>query len=198
MSHLDQPANTDPFTRFREAFARARETEAHDPTAMTLATADAEGRPSARVVLLKEIDDRGLVFYTNRESRKARELEENPRAALVVHWASRVEQVRVEGRVERVSDEESDAYFATRPRGSQIGAWASRQSFPLASRDDLAREVALTEARFPGVVPRPPFWGGYRVVPSRFEFWYGREDRLHDRIVYTRVDDGWAVERLYP
>ena len=168
---------------------------------MTLATADAAGRPSARIVLLKGIDPRGFVFFTNRESRKARELEERPFAALVLHWPKAAEQIRVEGRVERVSDAESDLYFATRPRGSQIGAWASSQSRPLESREALLNRVREAEARFAGQpVPRPPFWGGYRLVPDRIEIWRGQESRLHDRVVYARDAEGdpWREERLYP
>ncbi len=191
----------DPIARFHQAFARARLVEVHDPTAMTLATVSAEGRPSARVVLLKDADARGFTFYTNRESRKGQELAATPFASLVIHWPSHAEQVRIEGRVERVADEESDAYFATRPRGSQIGAWASQQSRALGSREALVEAVAVIEARFPTKVPRPPFWGGYRVVPSQIEFWQGREDRLHDRVVYTRAsqdDAGWVISRLYP
>jgi pyridoxamine 5'-phosphate oxidase len=188
----------DPIARFIDALDRAKLVEPHDPTAMTLATADAQGRPSARMVLLKDVDSRGFVFHTNRGSRKGRQLEETPFAALVVHWPASGQQVRVEGRVEQVSDEESDAYFATRARGSQIGAWASQQSQPLASVEELEARVRAVEARFPGAVPRPSFWGGYRVVPDRIEFWWSRESRLHDRIVYLREGDGYRTERLYP
>ncbi|XXR54190.1 pyridoxamine 5'-phosphate oxidase [Sorangium sp. So ce385] len=190
---------TDPFVLARELLEQRQTTEPTDATAMTLATADASGRPSARMVLLKGIDDRGFVFFTNYESRKSMEIAANPFAALCIHWAKAAEQVRVEGRIERVSDAESDAYFETRPRGSQIGAWASRQSAPLPSREALLERVREIEARFEGgPVPRPPFWGGYRVVPERIEFWRGQESRLHDRVVYLRDGDGWRVERLYP
>ncbi|WP_437302771.1 pyridoxamine 5'-phosphate oxidase [Sorangium sp. So ce388] len=190
---------TDPFVLARELLEQRQTTEPTDATAMTLATADASGRPSARMVLLKGIDDRGFVFFTNHGSRKAVELEANPFAALCIHWAKAAEQIRVEGRVERVTEAESDAYFATRPRGSQIGAWASRQSAPLPSRERLIERVREIEARFEGgPVPRPEFWGGYRVVPERIEFWRGQESRLHDRVVYHRDGDGWRVERLYP
>lgn len=190
---------TDPLALVRETLARRCHSEPTDATAMTLATVDSAGQPSARVVLLKGIDERGFVFFTNYTSRKAKDLAENPRAALCIHWAQAAEQVRVEGRVERVSDAESDAYFATRPRGSQIGAWASKQSAPLASRAELLSRVREIEARFEGQpVPRPEFWGGYRLVPERVELWYGQESRLHDRIVYVRQGDGWRVERLYP
>ncbi|XXY51560.1 pyridoxamine 5'-phosphate oxidase [Sorangium sp. So ce269] len=190
---------TDPFVLARELLEQRQTTEPTDATAMTLATADASGRPSARMVLLKGIDDRGFVFFTNYFSRKAVELEANPFAALCIHWAKAAEQIRVEGRVERVTEAESDAYFATRPRGSQIGAWASRQSAPLPSREQLIERVREIEARFEGrPVPRPEFWGGYRVVPERIELWRGQESRLHDRVVYHRDGDGWRVERLYP
>ncbi|WP_437826781.1 pyridoxamine 5'-phosphate oxidase [Sorangium sp. So ce1153] len=190
---------TDPFVLARELLEQRQTTEPTDATAMTLATADASGRPSARMVLLKGIDDRGFVFFTNYGSRKAAELEANPFAALCIHWAKAAEQIRVEGRVERVTEAESDAYFATRPRGSQIGAWASRQSAPLPSRERLIERVREIEARFDGrPVPRPEFWGGYRVVPDRIELWRGQESRLHDRVVYHRDGDGWRVERLYP
>jgi pyridoxamine 5'-phosphate oxidase len=188
----------DPIARFLDAFEQAKRIEPHDPTAMTLATADARGRPSARMVLLKDADARGFVFYTHHESRKGREIAENPFAALVIHWPASRQQVRVEGRVETVSAEEADAYFASRPRGSQVGAWASAQSRSLGSLAELEAAVREVEARFPGQVPRPPFWGGYRVVPDRIEFWWSRESRLHERIVYVREGDGFRAERLYP
>jgi pyridoxamine 5'-phosphate oxidase len=179
----------DPFAIFAAAFARAVATEPFEPNAMTLATVDAAGAPSARVVLLKGVDARGFVFYTNYESRKGRELEARPVAALMLHWKQAQEQVRIEGGVERVSVEESDAYFRTRPRQSQIGAWASLQSETLATRADLEARFAELTARFDGAdVPRPPSWGGYRVVPLCVEFWYGRENRLHERYVYERGD----------
>ncbi|AUX24274.1 pyridoxamine 5'-phosphate oxidase [Sorangium cellulosum] len=194
-----QPNPTDPFALARALLEQRRTTEPTDATAMTLATVDASGRPSARLVLLKGIDERGFLFFTNYASRKSAELAANPFAALCIHWAKAAEQIRVEGRVERLSDAESDAYFATRPRGSQIGAWASRQSEPLPSREVLLERVREIEARFEGrPVPRPPFWGGFRVVPDRIEFWRGQESRLHDREVYLRDGDGWRVERLYP
>ncbi|KYF58630.1 pyridoxine/pyridoxamine 5'-phosphate oxidase [Sorangium cellulosum] len=190
---------TDPLVLARYLLEQRQTTEPTDATAMTLATVDASGRPSARMVLLKGIDDRGFVFFTNYASRKAADLEANPFAALCIHWAKAAEQVRVEGRVERIGDAESDAYFATRPRGSQIGAWASRQSAPLPSRERLIERVREIEARFEGrPVPRPAFWGGYRLVPERVELWRGQESRLHDRVVYLRDGDGWRVERLYP
>ena len=194
-------AHDDPIAEFLDAFAaaKARVEPPYDPTACTLATADAEGRPSARVVLLKHADERGFVFYTNYASRKAQQLAENPWAALVFHWAPLQRQVRVEGRVERVPEAESDAYFASRGHGSRIGAWASKQSQPLPSRAHLVARVAKLEARFAGrEVPRPEFWGGYRLVPQRIEFWWNQLHRLHDRLLYTRDGDGWAIERLYP
>ena len=167
---------------------------------MALATATPEGSPSVRMVLLRGHDERGLVFYTNRESRKGHELDANPRASVVFYFAPPLgRQVRVEGRIERVSDAESAAYFASRPRSSQIGAWASAQSSPLADRDELERHVAESERRFEGKdVPLPPFWGGYRLVPDAFELWVGRPDRLHDRARYERDGDGWRRERLAP
>ena len=192
---------TDPIARFLEAFERAKSREPADPTAMVLATADARGRPSARLVLLKEADARGFVFFTNRHSRKGKELEENPHAALCIHWPVGGEQIRVEGPVAPVPDEESDAYFLTRARGSQIGAWASEQSRPVASREALLARVREIEARFEGMpVPRPPHWGGYRLTPSRIEFWTAGEHRLHDRESYERDAPSapWRLTRLQP
>ncbi len=189
----------DPIARFRADFERAEQLESSAATRVCLATADSEGRPSARLVLLKHADQDGFVFYTNRESRKAQELALNPYAALCFHWPSIDEQVRVEGRVVAVSDEESDAYFTTRPRGSQLGAWASDQSRPLEPRAALVARYLKYKARFTGrPVPRPPFWGGYRLIPDSIEFWQHRRSRLHDRALYTRTDDGWTVQRLYP
>jgi pyridoxamine 5'-phosphate oxidase len=189
----------DPIAEFLEAFERAKIEQPGDPTAMTLATADAQGRPAARMVLLKAVDSRGFVFYTNYESRKAEQLAANPAAALCIYWPALDLQVRVEGSVERTSEAESDTYFATRPHGSQIGAWASQQSRPLSSRAKLLAQVAETEARFLGrSVPRPPFWGGFRVIPRRIEFWHNQLHRLHDRRLFVRREDGWTVQRLYP
>ena len=163
------------------------------------ATATSAGVPSVRMVLLREVDERGFVFHTNYDSRKSRELTDNPRAAMCIHWHSLEEQIRVEGRVERVSDAESDRYFKSRPRGSQLGAWASDQSAVLPSRETLEERYRETERRFDGqVVPRPPFWGGFRLIPDRIEFWFGRPDRLHDRLLYVRQGTGWKIERLYP
>lgn len=188
----------DPIALFNERFAEARRVEPHDATAVTLATADARGRPSARMVLLKGADGRGFTFFTNRTSRKGRELAENPFAALCFHWPALQEQARVEGSISLVDDAESDAYFASRPRESQIGAWASEQSAPLGSREELIARVRELEARFPDAVPRPPHWGGYRLDPERIELWRAGAGRLHDRLLYTREGGAWTVTRLNP
>jgi pyridoxamine 5'-phosphate oxidase len=190
--------SADPITEFLTAIARA-ERQQIDTTPAALATADADGRPSARMVLLRGVDNRGFVFHTNYNSRKARDLAANPHAALCFHWPTIEEQVRIEGSVERIAPDESDAYFATRPRGSQIGAWASSQSEVLDARETFERRLREAEARFEGKpVARPPFWGGYRIIPVRIEFWNGRPSRLHDRLVYTREGEGWTTTRLYP
>jgi pyridoxamine 5'-phosphate oxidase len=189
----------DPFHLFDEWFKAAAETEPDEPNAVALATVGAEGMPSVRMVLLKGVDDRGFVFYTNYESRKGRQLLANPQAALCFHWKSRKRQVRIEGKVEQVSPEDADAYFATRARTSQIGAWASQQSRPLAGRFELEKRIAQFTAKFGiGTVPRPPHWSGFRIVPELIEFWENRPFRLHDRLVYHRDGDGWRTERLYP
>lgn len=189
----------DPFAFFRTWMAEAESTEVNDPTAMALATVGPGGRPSIRIVLLKGLDDCGFVFYTNTESRKGDHLAATPSAALNFHWKGLRRQVRVEGPVERVTEAEADAYFASRPRGSQIGAWASLQSRPLDSRETLETRVTELEAAYAGrTVPRPPHWSGYRVLPELVEFWQDREFRLHDRFQYRRTGNVWTIERLYP
>lgn len=193
----------DPIVLFGQLFEEACAREPFEANAMTLATVDEEGRPSARVVLLKSFDERGFVFHTNRTSRKGRELEGHPEAALCFHWPKGEQQVRIEGPTARLSDEESDDYFATRPRGSQIGAWASLQSQDLPSREHLEARIVEIEARYRDVpVPRPPHWGGYRLTPRMIELWQGRTSRLHERRVYTRVlepEPGpWTMRWLYP
>ncbi len=189
----------DPIARFEELFELAGRNPPFDHTVMALATVDPDGQPSCRMVLLHGHDARGFCFYTNYESRKARAIDANPAAALCLYWPWLDQQVRIEGRLERLSAGESDAYFASRPRGRQLGAWASMQSRPLDSRDALAREVAEVEARYAGgPIPRPAYWGGYRLVPERIEFWKADDDRLHDRFLYTRSGEGWEMQRLYP
>ena len=189
----------EPYALFEAWFAEAKASEPEDPNAIALATADPSGLPNVRMVLLKGHDPRGFVFYTNTQSNKGRELEANPQAALCLHWKSLRRQVRVRGAVERVSDEEADAYYASRPRQSRIGAWASQQSRPLESRFALEKAVAVNAARFAvGDIPRPPHWTGFRILPATIEFWADRPFRLHDRMVFTRVGEGWETTRLYP
>ena len=192
-------ATPDPIDLFRAWFDDATRAGILMPEAMTLATTTSDGRPSARMVLLKGFDANGFVFFTNYRSRKARELTGNPHAALCFHWSILQRQVRIEGCVTRTSVEESEAYFRTRPRGSRIGAWASSQSETLDSRETLEARVRELEAKYPGEnVPLPEFWGGFRIAPARIEFWQGRINRLHDRLVYSRQNDTWRLERLYP
>lgn len=189
----------DPIAHFNAWFAEARATELSDPTAMALATAGADCAPSVRMVLLKQADERGFVFYSNLESPKCADLRANPRAALCFHWPKLERQVRVDGRVEPVGDAEADAYFATRPRLSQLGAWASRQSQPIAGRFVLEQAVAAVALKFPfGPVPRPPYWSGWRVVPDQMEFWHQRPFRHHDRERFTREQSGWRSAWLFP
>ncbi len=189
----------DPFARFAEVFARAEAADIELPNAMSVSTLGPEGQPSTRMVLLKDFDDSGFVFYTNYESRKGRHILASPKVALNFFWRELDEQIQIEGEASPVSDEEADAYFATRPRASQLGAWASQQSRPLTSRAKLVAEVAKVEARYIGrSVPRPPHWSGFRVVPHRFEFWVGKPFRLHERTVYEREGEGWKMYGLYP
>jgi len=196
---LETGVDRNPFRQLEHWLEEAKKTSLREPGAMTLATSTKDGKPSTRVVLLKRLDDEGLVFFTNVESRKGQEIGENPSAALLFFWDPLARQVRIEGRLVRVSREESEAYFSSRPRMSRISAWASKQSSVIPDRLSLEREVARFSKEFSGgEIPLPPFWGGYRLIPESFEFWQGRESRLHDRLRFTRRADGWDLERLAP
>jgi len=189
----------DPFALFATWFAEAEKSEPNDPNGMALATATADGRPSLRMVLLKGFDDQGFVFYTNLESRKGQELRANQAVALLFHWKSLRRQIRIEGNASPVTDAEADEYFASRPRLSRLGAWASDQSRPLESRAALAAKVAALEVRYAvAAIPRPPHWSGFRVRPDAFEFWQDMPFRLHDRTIFTPSGDGWATHKIYP
>lgn len=190
-----------PFALFQEWLQEARKSEINDPDAMALATSTKDGKPSVRMVLLKQIDERGFKFHTNKESQKGAELTENPHASLCFHWKFLRKQVRVEGIIHEVTEQEADEYFADRPYARQIGAWASQQSRPLESREMLEEKIKDLQAQYPegSTVPRPPYWVGYRLAPETIEFWWDNPDRLHDRIIYTKNDDGsWSTKRLYP
>jgi pyridoxamine 5'-phosphate oxidase len=198
MSFNENIAHNDPFEQFKIWFEQALDSNFLDPNAFAISTADKNGRPSSRMVLLKEYDSKGFIFYTNYESRKGKEIKENPYASMLFFWDKLERQIRIEGKVERVSEEESYDYFKTRPYTSRLGAWASKQSTQLSSRFKLMKEVAILMAKYPKDVPLPPYWGGFRLIPDSFEFWQGRESRLHDRIQYNFKDGKWNKIRLYP
>lgn len=196
----ESDVSADPMEQFNRWFEEALNAQIHEPNAMTLATADGAGRPSARIVLLKGADSRGFVFFTNYESKKGRDLAENPRAALLLNWLELQRQIRIEGRVEKVDQKTSESYFQSRPKSSQIGAWTSPQSQVIPNRETLSEKQQLLETQYASaeVLPLPPFWGGYRVIPDTIEFWQGRPSRLHDRIQYVLEDGTWKMERLAP
>lgn len=195
----EDTADRDPVVFFQQWFKEAQAVGVREPNAMTLATVGADGQPAARIVLLKGVDDRGFVFYTNYESRKGDDLTAHPRAALVFWWETMERQVRIEGTVEKVTAKVSDAYFASRPRGSRLGAWASDQSRVVDDRAELEARLDEVEEQYDdGHIPRPPHWGGYRVLPTRFEFWQGRPNRLHDRLEYVPANGSWTIRRLAP
>jgi pyridoxamine 5'-phosphate oxidase len=194
-----EPPAVSPFVQFRAWMAEAEASEPNDPNAMVVATVSAQGHPSSRTILLKGVDDRGFVFYTNKESRKGGELAANPHIALLFYWKSLHRQIRIEGTVEHVKEAEADAYYESRPRISRLGAWASQQSRPLAERTILEERLAEMEARYPNDIPRPGYWSGYRVLPETFEFWQEMPYRLHDRTIYHRLAGGtWEQSKLFP
>jgi pyridoxamine 5'-phosphate oxidase len=196
---LEEDLQVNPLDQFEDWFQAAGKHEPNEPNAMTLATCTREGRPSARIVLLKSFDSRGFVFYSNFESRKGRELLDNPFAALVFYWPKSQRQIRIEGSVQRVEAELSDRYFQQRPAGARLGAWASNQSRPVASRAALDEIRSSAEQRFAsGEIPRPEYWGGYRVAPESYEFWQGQPSRFHDRLIYTKSAEGWTIQRFMP
>ncbi len=197
-SFTEKNALKDPFEQFKSWFQDAIAVKMLDPNALVLSTATKEGKPSSRVLLLKNVDERGFVFFTNYEGRKGKEIDENPNVSMLFYWDKLERQIRIEGKLEKITPEESDAYFQTRPYSSRLGAWASKQSEVLKSRFTLIRQVAEYMFKFKNDVPLPPFWGGYRLIPEVFEFWQGRSSRLHDRIRYFKEGDSWKTERLYP
>jgi pyridoxamine 5'-phosphate oxidase len=194
----DRPLAASPFAQFHEWMTEAEKSEPNDPNAMVVGTAAPNGHPSVRTILLKGVDDRGFVFYTNKESRKGEELAINPRVALLFYWKSLKRQIRIEGVVEHVTEAEADAYYESRPRNSRLGAWASPQSRPLVNRTVLEERLAEMEKRYPDAVPRPDYWSGYRVLPEMFEFWQEMPYRLHDRTVYRRSPGAWEQSKLFP
>jgi len=198
-SFSEKTAKENPFEQFKLWFEEVLAAEMLEPTAFVLSTSTKDGKTSSRVLLLKQFDEKGFVFYTNYDSRKGKEIEENPNAAILFFWDKLERQIRIEGKIEKISEVESDKYFQTRPYTSKLGTWASEQSSPLSSRFKLIRQVAQFMAKYPVNVPLPPNWGGYRLIPDVFEFWQGRESRLHDRLQYNKNENGkWVITRLYP